>query len=58
MTPETPQMLRARAAECERKAAEVKSPEARESLLHVAARWRELADEDEGLLALRRMVDA
>ena len=47
MTPETPQMMRDRAAECERKAVDIKSPEIRETLLHVAARWRAMADEDE-----------
>jgi len=47
MTPETPQMLRDRAAEAERQAAEATLPRVRETLLYGAVRWRELADEDE-----------
>jgi hypothetical protein len=50
MGTETPQEFRDRAAECERKAAEVSAPEFRETLLYVASRWRELADEDEARL--------
>jgi hypothetical protein len=53
MTRETPQMLRDRAAECERQAAEAKDPKVRETLLRVASRYRKLADEDERLLAQR-----
>jgi hypothetical protein len=51
MLSETPQALRERAEECERQAADVTSPQYRETLLFVAARWRTLADEDEKVLA-------
>ena len=54
MTPETPQELRDRAADCERQAAETTLPRVRETLLYVAARWRELADEDEARALSRR----
>jgi hypothetical protein len=47
MGDDTPQEFRYRAAECERKSAEAQLPEVRKTLLHVALRWRELADEDE-----------
>jgi hypothetical protein len=58
MVLETPQMLRDRAAEYERKAAEVESPRHRETLLHVAARLRALAHEDEKVMAAWGKADA
>jgi ribosomal protein L34 len=56
--PETPQILRERAVECERQAAEATLPEVRKTLLNVAARWRALADEGEEVLASRRRARA
>jgi hypothetical protein len=47
MTPETPDDYRRRAGECEQLAVSAQEPSVRESLFHVAARWRALADEDE-----------
>lgn len=45
--PRTPQDFRDRAAECERLAEQFANPAVRETMLHVAATWRRLADEDE-----------
>ena len=45
--PATPQDFRDRAAECERLAATMQEPAARETLLYVASRWRAIADADE-----------
>ena len=47
MTPKTPQDYRDRAAECERLAADMWEPRARETLLYVASRWRAMANADE-----------
>ena len=44
--PKTPQYLRERAEACERLAATA-TPETRETMLYLAARWGALADEDE-----------
>jgi hypothetical protein len=52
-SPDTPPTLRERAMECERQAAAATLPEVRKTLLHVASRWRELADEDEEVMVLR-----
>ena len=54
MTPRTPQERRQLADECERLAAEAALPEARETLLRLASRWRALADEDEMRLRPRK----
>jgi hypothetical protein len=51
MLSETPQELRDRAAEYERKVTEVEFPRYRETLLYVAGRLRALADEDEKVMA-------
>jgi hypothetical protein len=58
MARETPQELRDRAADWERQGVVAQDPRVRETLLHVAARLRELADEDEGLPASRQRVAA
>jgi hypothetical protein len=55
---QAPPTLRDRAAECERQAAEIKSPEVREALLQVASRWPKLAEEDEARERVRRRSDA
>jgi hypothetical protein len=53
MAPETPRVLRARADECERQAADAKSPAVRATMLNVAARWLALAEESEARLMPR-----
>jgi hypothetical protein len=58
MVRETPQELRDRAADWERQGIAAQDPRVRDTLLHVAARLRELADEDEGLPARRQRVAA
>jgi hypothetical protein len=47
MTPSTPQDYRDRAAESERLAETFEDRKARETLYHVASRWRAMADADE-----------
>jgi hypothetical protein len=54
MVAETPQDFRDRAAECERLAATATNPEARETMIYVASRWRALAEEDEKRLRSRK----
>jgi uncharacterized protein YceH (UPF0502 family) len=46
-TPQTPKYCRDRAYRCERLAEVAELPETREVLLHLASRWRALAEEDE-----------
>ena len=43
----SPQECRARAKACEELAETATNPETRETLLYLAKRWRDLADEDE-----------
>ena len=54
---ETPQDFRDRADECERLAATATSPEARETMIYVASRWRAMAEEDEKRLRLDKPAD-
>jgi hypothetical protein len=57
MAPEDgPEEFRKRAAECERLAETSGDPRARETLLHVASRWRAMADEDERRLQPRGLL--
>ena len=55
MTPKTPQDFLDRADECERLAEISKNPEARETLLYVASRWRALAEQDKALVKAREL---
>jgi hypothetical protein len=47
VAPTSPEECRARAKACEELAEAATSPETRETLLYLAMRWRDLADDDE-----------